>query len=77
MLININGPSGRGEKSQTQTPLAVSSFFYTLTAELLLFLLLGLSACSGNFCVEEGEGGGSLSGISPGTKVASSLNTEH
>ena len=34
----------------------LSSFFYLLAVGLSLFLLLGLSACSGNFCVAEGGG---------------------
>ena len=33
----------------------LSSFFYLLAAGLPLFLLLGLSACRGKFCIVEGE----------------------
>ena len=54
-----SGPSGTlqlwyGERNQTPTQSTVSSFFFLLAAGLSLFLLLGLSACGGNFCIAEG-----------------------
>ena len=44
---------GRGKGLKTPT---LSSFFFLLAAGLSLFLLLGLSACSGYFCIAEGAG---------------------
>ena len=45
-----------GERNRTPTPPMVTSYFYLLAAGLSLFRLLGLSACSVNFCFAEGGG---------------------
>ena len=43
-------------KEPDPTPSMLLFFFYLLAIGLSLFLLLGLSACSGNFCIAEGGG---------------------
>jgi hypothetical protein len=42
-----------GGKESDSNATTLSSFFYLLAAGLSLFLLLGLSACSDNFCIAE------------------------